>query len=216
MSVPRKKRKAAYHHGNLRQGLIACGVELIQEKGVDALTLREIGARLGVSRSAAYRHFADKAALVAAITEAGFIEFGDALEGAKSGAAPDFSSRMQAMGAAYIRFANEHRAYFDVIFAGPLEPGSAAAQAGDRAFGILEETIREGQASGDVRRGDSSVLARTVWAWVHGVSMLRLDASEPGFFASSFEILRSGLSGERRGPIAGAHGPVAAADHSGR
>jgi AcrR family transcriptional regulator len=190
--VGRKKPRAAYHHGNLRTGLIDCGLRLIQSKGLGALTLREIGNRLGVSRSAAYRHFADKAALLAAISEAGFLAFGDALEAAKLAAAPDFTSRMQAMGVAYVKFANEHRAHFEVMFGDPSGHPSAA---GERAFNILQNTIEEGQRSGDVRPGDPKLIARAVWAQIHGVSVLRLDTDPdaPNFPEFSFELLRTGL-----------------------
>ena len=194
--VPRKQRKSGYHHGNLRSELIQTSLQLIQEKGIRALTLREIGARLGVSRSAAYRHFADKAALLSAISEAGFIEFGNALEAAKSAAAPDFASQMDAMGRAYVRFAGENRAHFEVMFSEPLEPGYAAALAADRSFGILEQTIRDGQQSGAVQAGDSNLLARVVWAQIHGISILRLDGdpTAPEFVGFSGNILRGGLS----------------------
>jgi len=194
--VPRKKAKATYHHGNLREQLIECGLRLIQEKGIQALTLREIGSRLGVSRSAAYRHFEEKAAFLEAIREAGFIAFGDALLSAKEAAAPDFASRLDAMGAAYVRFATRHRAHFEVMFAEAPDPRRASSAAGDRAFAILEDTIREGQSSGDVRPGDSKLLARAVWAQVHGVSMLRLDSdpSTPGFAQFSSEIIRAGIA----------------------
>jgi AcrR family transcriptional regulator len=193
--VGRKQRKPAYHHGNLRAALIEGGVQLIQEEGLRALTLREIGNRLGVSRSAAYRHFADKAALLSAVSEAGFIEFGNVLKAAKDGAATDFAARMDAMGVAYVRFAREHRAHFEVMFGEPTAPGSPAAEAGARAFGILEQTIREGQERGEVRPGDSRLLARTVWAMSHGISTLRLDgdAAEPRFIRFGSGILRTGL-----------------------
>jgi AcrR family transcriptional regulator len=201
--VTRKKRKPAYHHGNLRAAIIECSLDLIQEKGIRALTLREIGNRLGVSRSAAYRHFADKAALLAAISEAGFVEFGDALEAAKLGAAAaDFASRIEAMGIAYVRFANQHRAHFEVMFGEPRQPGSPPSEAGARAFGILEQTIREGQQRGEVRAGDSLLLARTVWALVHGTSTLRLDAERPGFVQFSSEVLRTGLQESPAGIVA--------------
>src|SRR3954469_25220545 len=72
-----------YHHGNLRSALIEAGLELIQEKGAAALTLREIGARAGVSRMAAYRHFANKEDLLGAISEAGFQQFAAALTEAR-------------------------------------------------------------------------------------------------------------------------------------
>jgi AcrR family transcriptional regulator len=194
--VTRKKPKPAYHHGNLRAELIDCGLRLIQEKGIRALTLREIGTRLGVSRSAAYRHFADKAALLSSISEAGFIEFGNALETAKFSTSDDFRSRLQAMGAAYLQFASEHRAHFEVMFGEPPEPGCPPSEAGARAFGILEQTIREGQERGEVRAGDSTVLARCVWAMVHGASMLQLDSAPgaPPFNDFSSEILMTGLA----------------------
>src|SRR5215510_8355564 len=115
--MPTKKKPAEqYHHGNLRAALIDAGLKLITRKGVRALTLREIGARVGVSRMAAYRHFSDKADLLAAIREAGFAQFADALEQARSKAAKTFSSRLKAMALAYVRFAAEHPAHFEVMF----------------------------------------------------------------------------------------------------
>src|SRR5215212_5774767 len=65
-------KKRAYHHGDLRRALLAEAVRIIAKKGVDALTLRSVGARLGVSRTALYRHFADKSALLAAVASEGF------------------------------------------------------------------------------------------------------------------------------------------------
>src|SRR5689334_24629943 len=102
--------KRPYHRGNLREQLIETGVHLIQEKGVRALTLREIGSRLGVSRMAAYRHFCDKADLLNAIRETGFVEFAGALERARSEAPGGFASRFAAMAVAYVTFAAQHPA----------------------------------------------------------------------------------------------------------
>ena len=199
MSPQRKsKNERPYHHGNLPAALIDAGLRLIEKKGVRALTLREIGARVGVSRMAAYRHFSDKADLLAAIREAGFSQFADALEHARSGAGKTFSSRLRAMALAYVRFAAEHPAHFEVMFS-PEQPARPSS-AGERAFGILEQTIREGQRSGDVRPGDSVAIARVVWAQVHGVSMLHLapDLSPRGagarFVEFSSDILEAGLA----------------------
>jgi len=201
MTDKRKSTKdRPYHHGNLPAALIEEGLKLIQKKGVRALTLREIGSRVGVSRMAAYRHFADKAALLAAIREAGFAQFADALEQARAKAGKTFSSRLKAMAVAYVRFAAEHPAHFEVMFSWAPHQPAPPSPAGARAFGILEQTIREGQQSGDVRPGDSTVLARLVWAEVHGVSMLRLapDLSPKGagtrFVEFCSEILQIGLA----------------------
>jgi AcrR family transcriptional regulator len=195
----------SYHHGNLRSTLVEVGIGLIEEKGVKALTLREIGERSGVSRTAAYRHFSDKAALLAAISEVGFTKFADALEGARSAAKGSFASRMDAMGLAYLKFAEEHRAYYEVMFGVGCDLGERPAsesEAGTRAFGILEDTIREGQATGEIRGGDPAFLAKVVWALSHGVAMLKLEIgadfkgsgdTEKKFIVAAAEVLRTGL-----------------------
>ena len=189
-----RKPKTRYHHGNLRAALIECGLELIERKGVHALTLREIGKQLGVSRSAVYRHFKDKANLLFAISEAGFIEFDNVVEAARKGAGEGFAAQMDAMALAYARFADEHRAQFEMMFAAVLEaPGGAADTAAAQNLRILEEIIREAQKTGEVRQGDPVLLARVIWAMVHGASMLRIDSAERPFIRFSTEALRSGL-----------------------
>ena len=103
---------------------------------------------------------------------------------------------MDAMALAYVRFANEHRAEFEVMFDAALQPGGAAEAGDGRNLSILEEIIREAQKTGEVRQGDPVLLARVVWAMVHGASMLRIDEgnAERPFIRFSTEALRSGLS----------------------
>lgn len=201
--MKKTRTRSGYHHGNLRAALIETGLRLIGEKGVKALTLREIGARAGVSRMAAYRHFADKADLLGAISEAGFMQFADALEKARRDAPADTVSRLDAMGLAYVRFAAEHSAYYEVMFGAGARPGETqvpASEAARRAFRVLEETIQEGQRAKEIRPGSSLVLAQLLWALVHGLSTLRLDTdlSENGsgtkFALLCFELLRNGLA----------------------
>jgi len=201
--MPRKRTVAQverhYHHGNLRASLIEVGLELIEEKGVRAFTLRELGARAGVSRMAAYRHFRNKADLLGTIREAGFVQFADALKAARGSAPADFASRLTAMALAYVRFAAEHPAYFEVMFSWADEPDGkegGSSSSGEQAFGILEETIRQGQQSGEVRVGDSGTLARMAWAQVHGISMLRLGG-DAAFVQFSSEVLLTGLKSSR-------------------
>jgi AcrR family transcriptional regulator len=186
-----------YHHGNLREALIAQGVKLIEERGVGGLTLREIGDRAGVSRTAPYRHFADKAALLDAISEAGFTEFADALEAAVDSVNGRFGPRLEAMGLAYLRFAVERRPYYEVMFgAGCAEERSPGGPAARRAFEVLEAEIRAGQAAGDVRPGDSAALAKVVWALVHGIAMLRLETDfSPDGAGTKFMRLASDVLG---------------------
>ena len=198
-----RKPSRQYHHGNLRKTLIKAGLRLIEKKGVRALTLREIGAQVGVSRMAAYRHFRDKADLLASIREAGFVLFGDALEAACNKAGESSASRLKAMAQAYVRFAAEHGAHYEVMFGwadNQKDRQSTPSPAGARAFGILEETIRLGQQAGEIRPGDSVLLARMVWSQVHGISMLRLAMDlRPGAEGTRFvdfcsEVLQTGLA----------------------
>jgi AcrR family transcriptional regulator len=211
--VGNKKPRTRYHHGDLRAALIEGGLELIERKGFHALTLREIGKQLGVSRSAAYRHFKDKDALLSAISEAGFVEFGNIVEAARKDAGEGFAAQMDAMALAYHRFANEHPAKFEVMFAAAVEPGGAAEAGGGRNLRILEETIRDAQRTGEVRPGEPNLMARVIWALVHGASMLRLDreSEEMRFMRFSTETLRSGLSNLQT-PAVSAQGTNPAAD----
>jgi AcrR family transcriptional regulator len=99
-----RKPRRPYHHGNLRRALLDEALATIRTEGVDGLTLREIGARLGVSRTALYRHFADKRALLTAVAIEGVRTLRQHLvtawdEGGRGPAA------FQSMGVAYVHFA---------------------------------------------------------------------------------------------------------------
>jgi AcrR family transcriptional regulator len=69
---PKKKKAGQYHHGDLRRALVEEALRTIQTDGVEELTLRAVGETLGVSRTALYRHFSDKQALLAAVGGEGF------------------------------------------------------------------------------------------------------------------------------------------------
>jgi AcrR family transcriptional regulator len=188
-----------YHHGNLRKVLIEAGLKLIAKKGVDALTLREIGARVGVSRMAPYRHFTDKQDLLKAIRKAGFDQFAEALEAARSDPRLPFFERLQGMALAYVRFAAEYPAHYEVMFGSSFRP-AGREESGDRAFSILVETVREGQELGEIKDGDPVMFANALWAQVHGISTLGIetDLSEDGagtkFVEFCTEALRTGIA----------------------
>ena len=106
-SAPRESPTDRYHHGDLRRALIEEAVHTIQAKGVDALTLRAVGQKLGVSRTALYRHFADKSALLAAVAAEGFRTLRSQLVAAWEHGGRGVAA-FEAMGAAYVRFAVAH------------------------------------------------------------------------------------------------------------
>ncbi len=68
------RKKEGYHHKDLKASLVAAAREHLEESGVESLSLREVSRRLGVSHAASYRHFKDKAALLAEVAIVGFVE----------------------------------------------------------------------------------------------------------------------------------------------
>ena len=173
--MPRKRR--TYHHGDLRSALIREAARTIREEGVAGVTLRDVGKRLGVSRTALYRHFADKSALFAAIAREGFQTFARDLREAWQTAGGGREG-LSAMGAAYVRFAVENPAHYRIMFGGFKRlSGSDAALQEDAAasFQVLLDAIASIQSAGEIRGDDRLALGRFIWATVHGVAMLTID-----------------------------------------
>jgi AcrR family transcriptional regulator len=156
-------------------------VRLIQADGIGALTLREVGARLGVSRSALYRHFADKDALLAAVAMEGFRMLRGSLRDAWHAAAPG-PRRLDGMGTAYVRFAIAHPSHYRVMFGADLSKMGETVAASDEsvdAFQALVDGIVAQQRDGHLRPDEPRQLALYIWAVVHGVAMLALDGRLP-------------------------------------
>jgi AcrR family transcriptional regulator len=174
---PRKKRAGQYHHGDLRRALIDQALRTIDKLGVEGLTLRAVGEALGVSRTALYRHFSDKQALVAAVAREGFgalrLALVDAWERNGRGRAG-----FEAMGDAYLRFAASHPAHYRVMFGRFVESGARdpeLIEEAKAAFQALMDALVEQQRDGRVRDDDPLMLARFVWSVTHGVAMLVID-----------------------------------------
>jgi AcrR family transcriptional regulator len=177
MRRPRKKRAGQYHHGDLRRALIDQALRTIDKLGVEGLTLRGVGDALGVSRTALYRHFSDKQALVAAVAREGFrtlrLALVDAWERKGRGRAG-----FEAMGEAYLQFAVAHPAHYRVMFGRFVESGARdpeLIEEAKAAFQALVDALVEQQREGHVRADDPLMLARFVWSVTHGVAMLVID-----------------------------------------
>jgi AcrR family transcriptional regulator len=177
-----KKPANAYHHGNLRDALLDEALRTIEKHGVDQLTLRTVGERLGVSRSALYRHFADKQALLAAVGSEGFRLLRHAVADAweQNGRG---RTGFEAMAKAYVQFAVAHPSHYRVMFGGFIE--SAAKDdsfigEAKTAFQVLVDALIEQQNTGDIRRDEPVLMARFVWALVHGIAMLVIDGQVSG------------------------------------
>ena len=144
----RAKRKADYHHGRLRRALIETAVKTIAQHGVDALSLRELAARAGVSPGAPYHHFPNRSELLASIAEEGFARLEAQLVAARDAAPDNASARLEALGLAYVTFAVSSLGYFRVMFHGDSK-SSGPTEAGLRAFHILRDAVVACQQAGD-------------------------------------------------------------------
>jgi AcrR family transcriptional regulator len=168
-----------YHHGHLRSALLASATEVLRERGVEGLTLREVARRAGVSHNAPYHHFADKRALVEALAIEGFRRFAEAFRRAAA-AAPDGShlGRIRAIGEAYVRFAFRDPAMFTLMWRPELRAvgdRSPVDEAGLDSYRMLLEEIEAGQAAGEVTKGDVGLLGLAAWSTVHGLAMLVIE-----------------------------------------
>ncbi len=139
-----------YHHGNLRPELVRAALALLADSGPAALSLREVARRAGVSHAAPYRHFSDRAALLAALAEDGFVELEVRLEAAGG----ELSDKARA----YVGFALEHPQRFRLMFDAEIVRGDGVRRAADRALAPLRG------AHGDV-----------TWSTVHGIAVLAAE-----------------------------------------
>ncbi|MGB3789010.1 MAG: TetR/AcrR family transcriptional regulator [Phormidesmis sp.] len=172
-------KKQTYHHGDLRQALLTAALNILQTNDVQSLSLREVAREAGVSHTAPYRHFEDKAALLAAISEEGFIKFGNYLQSAVDETPDQPIESLLATGVAYIQYALDHPTHFRIMFSHfpPDEPvDSSLYQTSVSTFQILVDTITAGQTARVIRRDqDAEFLALGKWSLVHGIAMLLLD-----------------------------------------
>jgi len=158
--------KRNYHHGDLPATLLRAAGKILEKEGLEALTLRELTRRAGVSRAAPYRHFPDRESLLAALAAEGFRMLGD---GQRAAAA---AGGLRAMGEAYVRFALDHPQRFRLMFGGQLQIARhpALREIATRTFEGLSGALSARVPAAQGAR-DASIAA---WALVHGLAQLML------------------------------------------
>jgi AcrR family transcriptional regulator len=163
-----------YHHGDLRNALIASGLEVLKQQGVEALNLREVARHAGVSHAAPYRHFADKHALIAAIAADGFRQLEAAMRKALDQSGQSAADRLIAMGQAYVFFAQRHPDHFRLMFSilSHTDKEPALFIQAKASFLVLAQVVADGQARGELRSGDPLQFSQAIWAGVHGLAEL--------------------------------------------
>ena len=174
----RAKRKADYHHGNLRRALIDAAVSAIAKHGIDALNLRQLAARAGVTPGAPYHHFAEREELLSAIAEEGFERLEAELIAARDAAGAEAGARLEALGRAYITFAVSRPGYFRVMFHGDAKSSRPTRAGPARVPSVARRRSRlSGGRNG--AGGRSGALVLTAWSAVHGFATLWVDRALP-------------------------------------
>jgi AcrR family transcriptional regulator len=172
-------KSSKYHHGDLKNCLIGCGLEILSKDGIQGLSLRNVAKRAGVSEAAPYRHFKDKEALIAAIGEQGFIRLAARLETVAEEHSEEAKILFFQSGLAYVHFARENPDAMRVMFRFRNADGEmeypALQEAVDEAFSFLIDMVEYCQHAGLARPGHPMPLALSAWSAVHGLSMLLID-----------------------------------------
>lgn len=165
-----------YHHGDLRRTLLAAAVDAIAESGPTALSLRDLARRAGVSHAAPAHHFGDKAGLLTALAAQGYDLLADALDAAR-----ERTGSLLEIGVAYVRFAVDHRAHFDVMFRPDLyAPDDAElVTAQGRATAALAAAVATLPAQSAPAGREAFLAGLSAWSIVHGFATLWLSGALP-------------------------------------
>jgi AcrR family transcriptional regulator len=189
MRTPVAARKGGYHHGDLRNALIAAALKLVARQGVEGFSLREAARAVGVSPAAAYRHFEDRSALLKALAHEGLARLAMRMEEAVAtapgapGSAARAAAELAGIGAAYVEFAVANASHFRVMF-GPWcdladELAPELLPKGRDPLQLLVDTL-----DGMVRAGAITSSARegaeiSAWSAVHGFASLLVEGGLP-------------------------------------
>jgi len=178
-----------YHHGDLQPALLAAAIEIVGESGAAAMSLREVARRAGVSHTAATYHFGDKAGLLAAVAADGYRRLATSLSEVR-----ERGLSFLEMGVAYVRFAVEHPAHFEVMYHPALYDSRAPAvvdarqETAELLYGTREasaEQLREGVAA---------------WSLVHGFATLWLAGNLPAELGRDPERISRAIASYLRVP----------------
>ncbi|WP_172803972.1 TetR/AcrR family transcriptional regulator [Auraticoccus monumenti] len=161
-----------YHHGDLRNALLAATTELVRERGARGFSVSEAARRVGVSSSAPYRHFADRGAMLAAAAVRGFTELEERF--ARLPAADALTDLAGQLATEYLSFARQDPARFEVMFAHGVDK-TEHEDLLRQATGVQERF--EAALSPYLAQADTTRRAAELWALAHGVATLAVGGS---------------------------------------
>lgn len=163
------KQSLPFHHGDLKRALIEATLQLVRSVGPQGFTLNEASRQAGVAKSAPYKHFRDKDALLVEVALIGTRRMEQELRTA-SGLEGTPRERLLAVGLAYIAFSKQHPDFFAIMFQSGIDKNSyeELSSAATSVFGIADELAKEIEVSSVKARR----LALAVWTMAHGFAML--------------------------------------------
>ncbi len=174
------KDKRTYHHGDLRSSLLDTATSMLNEGGIDSLSLRKIAENVGVSRTAAYHHFQDKHDLLCAIAAKGFEQWQQQAEKIFSSSHTNTSQQYREFVFSYIHFATQNPNLYDLMFGRTIwkEQGSndVLRSAAYPSFDYQVKMMKHWQELKLFSSSDSALrLAQVTWGTLHGIAKLLID-----------------------------------------
>lgn len=175
----KEKKSAArgYHHGDLRDALLAAADALLAERGLEGFTLRETARRAGVSPAAPSHHFGDSAGLLTEIAALGYQELARRLTAAAPSGTP--AERLKAQAVAYVGFAMDFPGRFHLMFRHDMlhEERPSLEQATEQAWDALEKTVLalQGLPADAELDAEGNAMLIGIWSTAHGFAHLTLD-----------------------------------------
>ena len=209
MILPPEGKKPGYHHGDLRNALLAAGEAELAQSGLAGFSLRKVAARAGVSHSAPAHHFGDMAGLIDALAVRGFDQLLAKMQAREATAPDDAGEPLVAAGLGYLDFAAAHPALFRLVFGTPMRANSSTdLRAGAaRAYDHLAAVVASLPGAPDA--DDPALRAEVLgyWAQAHGFAELLLsghicgdagaridDQARETLFREAFSRRRSGAA----------------------
>lgn len=171
-------KKISYHHGDLKNALIEAGADILSTEGMSGLSLRKVAQRAGVSHTAPYAHFADKQALIAAISTEGYRRLYDAISEAAARHQGEPGAQLLEGAWAYVEFARNDPAHFKVTMSGVVERQKeypALVEMSQKSFALVAEIVEACQGARVLAPGPVDLVAVSVWSLIHGFVSLLLE-----------------------------------------
>jgi AcrR family transcriptional regulator len=164
-----------YHHGNLREALLAAAEERLERQGLESISLRAIARDSGVSHAAPRNHFGSLAHLLSALAARGFRRLADRIRLARLEEGTDVRRALHGAGRAYVDFALEHPGLFSLMFRNERLDRSAG-ELRDASAALLDELrALSGAESWDLLSPRVARNMALAWAEVHGLAVLLLE-----------------------------------------